>query len=140
LVLSLGKSYLVPGLKSKIRLDYLGAVLATVSLILIVYAIVSFDSANIAHSLAWGVVAIVLFIAFIVLQAKKAHPLLPLSIFKTPNLSVGNLVIGLLAAAWIPLWFFLNLYLQQTLQYSAFNSGLALLPMTITIMIILLQV
>lgn len=137
LVLSLGKSYLVPGLKSKIKLDYLGAVLATVSLILIVYAIVSFDSANITHSLTWGIVAIVLFIAFIVLQAKKAHPLLPLSIFKTPNLSVGNLVIGLLAAAWIPLWFFLNLYLQQTLHYSAFNSGLALLPMTITIMILM---
>jgi len=137
MVLSFGKNYLVPGLKSKIKLDYLGAVLATASLILIVYAIVSFDSADITRSLSWGVVAIGLFIAFIVLQAKKVHPLLPLSIFKTPNLSVGNLVIGLLAAAWIPLWFFLNLYLQQTLQYSAFNSGLALLPMTITIMVLM---
>ncbi len=44
---------------------------------------------------------------------------------------------ALLAAAWIPLWFFLNLYLQQTLNYSAFNSGLALLPMTIAIMFLM---
>jgi len=44
---------------------------------------------------------------------------------------------ALMAASWMPLWFFLNLYLQQILQFTAFNSGLALLPMTITIMIIM---
>ena len=44
---------------------------------------------------------------------------------------------ALLAGAWIPLWFYLNLYLQQVLNYSAFQSGLALLPMTITIMILM---
>jgi MFS family permease len=43
----------------------------------------------------------------------------------------------LMAGAWIPMWFFLNLYLQQVLQLSAFNSGLALLPMTIVIMILM---
>ncbi|MGW3350907.1 MFS transporter, partial [Nonomuraea rubra] len=36
---------------------------------------------------------------------------------------------------WIPMWFFLNLYLQQVLGYSAFPSGAALLPMTVLIMI-----
>ncbi|MDC9826497.1 MFS transporter [Devosia sp. ZB163] len=40
-------------------------------------------------------------------------------------------------AAWIPLWFYLNLYLQQTLQLSALASGLALLAMTVTIMVIM---
>jgi MFS family permease len=44
---------------------------------------------------------------------------------------------ALMAAAWIPLWFFLNLYLQQVLNYSAFESGLALLPMTLAIMLIM---
>ena len=46
----------------------------------------------------------------------------------------------LLAGAWIPLWFYLNLYLQQTLNYSAFYSGLALLPMTIIIMVLMVGV
>ena len=53
------------------------------------------------------------------------------------NLALGNVLMGLLGAAWIPLWFYLNLYLQQTLQMSALASGLALLPMTLTIMVIM---
>lgn len=57
-----------------------------------------------------------------------------------PNLLAGNLVMALLAASWIPLWFFLNLYLQQTLHYSAFYSGLALLPMTVAIMFLMVGV
>jgi hypothetical protein len=64
----------------------------------------------------------------------------PLSIFKIPNLSAGNIILLLLAGSWIPLWFYLNLYLQQTLEYSAFNSGLALLPMTITILLLMVNV
>ncbi|MEZ0007566.1 fucose permease [Flavobacterium sp. 28YEA47A] len=66
--------------------------------------------------------------------------MMPLSIFKVPNLSAGNIVMALLAAAWIPLRFFLNLYLQQTLHYSAFNSGLAQLPMTLAILFLMVGV
>lgn len=82
-------------------------------------------------------ISILLFGLFINIQKKKEQPLIPLSIFKTPNLSPGNIIMALLAGAWIPLWFYLNLYLQQVLNYSAFQSGLALLPMTVTIMILM---
>lgn len=47
---------------------------------------------------------------------------------------------GLMAASWIPLWFFLNLYLQQILNLNAFKSGMALLPMTILIMVLMVGV
>jgi MFS family permease len=47
---------------------------------------------------------------------------------------------GLLGAGWIPMWFFLNLYLQQVLGYGAFESGLALLPMTIAIMFLMVSI
>jgi EmrB/QacA subfamily drug resistance transporter len=139
-VLFLGRSYLIPGFRNKVKMDYLGAALVTASLILLVYAIVSFDGSSAGQSLIPAAAAIILFAVFISLQKRRAHPLLPLSIFRTPNFSVGNIVIGLLGAAWIPLWFFFNLYLQQTLNYSAFNSGLALLPMTITIMIVMVGI
>ena len=43
-----------------------------------------------------------------------------LGIFRAPNLSAANVVMALLGAAWIPMWFFLNLYLQQVLAYDAF--------------------
>ena len=41
----------------------------------------------------------------------------------------------MLGAAWIPMFFFLNLYLQQVLGLGAFASGAALLPLTVTIMV-----
>lgn len=138
-VLVFSKKYLVAGRKAIGKVDWIGAILATVSLILLVYAIVSVESAGwfSLHTLGLLALTIVLFILFISTQKKKQDPLLPLEIFKVPNLTAGNLVMGLMAASWIPLWFFLNLYLQQILRLNAFNSGLALLPMTVVIMIVM---
>ncbi|MBC6492798.1 MFS transporter [Flavihumibacter stibioxidans] len=139
LVLSLCRNYLLPGRKSSGTINWTGALLATSALILLVYAILSAESAGWQSLKTIGllVLSALLFISFIRLQKTAASPILPLSIFRAPNLSAGNMVTGLLAAAWIPLWFFLNLYLQQILQFNAFNSGLALLPMTMTIMIVM---
>jgi EmrB/QacA subfamily drug resistance transporter len=139
LVLASCKSYLLPGNKSTGKVDWSGALLATASLTILVYAIVSAESAVwiSIQTIGMLLLSIFLFIIFLSLQKRKQSPLLPLHIFKTPNLSSGNIVMALMAAAWIPLWFFLNLYLQQVLQFNAFSSGLALLPMTITIMIIM---
>jgi hypothetical protein len=54
---------------------------------------------------------------------------------ESPNLGAANIAQLLLGAAWIPMWFFLNLYLQQVLGYSSFPSGSALLPMSVLIMV-----
>lgn len=139
MVLIFAKKLLVSGNSKKGNVDLLSALLATTSMILMVYAIVSTESNAWLSGRTLGLLStsIILLGIFIVLQGKRQDPLLPLAIFKVPNLSAGNIVMGLLAGAWIPLWFFLNLYLQQVLQLSAFNSGLALLPMTITIMIVM---
>src|ERR671933_88940 len=66
------------------------------------------------------------------MQLSQLMMLVPLGIFKTRNLLGANM--ALLGAAWIPMWFFLNLYLQQIIGYGPFESGVALLPMTVTIM------
>jgi len=58
-----------------------------------------------------------------------------LGIFRTPNLAASNAAQLLLGAAWIPMFFFVNLYLQQVLGLGAFASGAALLPLTVTIMV-----
>ena len=58
-----------------------------------------------------------------------------LGIFRAPNLAAANLAQFLLGAAWIPMFFFINLYLQQVLGLGAFESGAALLPLTLTIMV-----
>lgn len=139
IVLFMSKNLLLAGNAKKGKVDLFSALLGTTAMIFMVYAIVSTESSAWFSGRTIGLLlaSVILLAIFIVLQGKKTEPLLPLSIFKVPNLSAGNVVMGLLAGAWIPLWFFLNLYLQQVLQLSAFNSGLALLPMTITIMVVM---
>ncbi|KAB2917577.1 MAG: MFS transporter [Bacteroidetes bacterium] len=142
LVMLAAPSLLLTGTKQKGSVDLPGALLATTALIALVYAIVTGEQAGwtSAQTIGLLVTALVLIIAFIQLQKQKKQPLIPLSIFKAFNLSAGNIVMALMAAAWIPLWFYLNLYLQQTLKLSAFNSGLALLPMTLVIMVLMVGV
>ena len=118
-------------------LDLAGATTVTAGLGAAVYAIVRAPEVGWASSETWLVLAgaAAALIAFLAIQANRREPLMRLSIFRTPNLGAANVAQLLLGAAWIPMWFYLNLYLQQVLGYSAFPSGAALLPMTILIMI-----
>ncbi|OUL61419.1 MFS transporter [Flavobacterium sp. AJR] len=142
IVLAYSKSLLFAGVTRKGKVDIAGAILATTALVVMVYAIVSGEGAGWKSLQTIGLLglSLLLFLIFFIVQKQKKEPLVPMSIFRVPNLSGGNLVMALMAAGWIPLWFFLNLYLQQTLNYSAFNSGLALLPMTIAIMFLMVGV
>jgi EmrB/QacA subfamily drug resistance transporter len=135
-------SKLIPhGTRKKGSIDYLGAISITLSLVTLVYSIVT------ANDVGWFTgqtitllgVSAVLFTAFVAIEKRSKAPLIPLQIFKTTrNLLSGNMVMALLGAAWVSMWFFLNLYLQQILNYGALESGLALLPMTVLIMIMMI--
>jgi EmrB/QacA subfamily drug resistance transporter len=123
-------------------IDLAGAITATAGLAMTVFAIVrapqeGWGSAATLLVLAGGVALLGLFVA---IQASLRQPLMRLSIFRTPNLAAANLTQFLLGAAWIPMWFFLNLYLQQVLGYGAFEGGAALLPMTAAIMVLMVVV
>lgn len=138
-VLSVSKAYLLKGRTATGKVDLRGASLITGALILLVYAIVSAEHQGWASLSTIGQIAlsVIMLAVFAATQKRSSDPLLPFSIFRAPNLAAGNIVMALMAAAWIPLWFFLNLYLQQVLNYTAFQSGLALLPMTLAIMLIM---
>lgn len=119
------------------RVDVAGALAVTAGLALVVTGVVR------APEVGWGSTstlvmlgsALVLLAVFTGIQRSVTSPLMRLSIFRTPNLSGANLAQLLLGAAWVPMWYFLNLYLQQVLGYGAFASGAALLPMTVFIMV-----
>src|SRR5215208_203243 len=118
-------------------IDFAGAITATAGLALTVFGVVrapeeGWGSAGTLGSIAGGVT---LLAAFVALQATRREPLMRLGILRTPNLAAANLAQVLLGGAWIPMWFFLNLYLQQVLGYGAFEGGAALLPMTGAIML-----
>jgi EmrB/QacA subfamily drug resistance transporter len=122
--------------------DFSGAITATVGLALTVFGIVR------APEEGWGstatllaiAVGVVLLAGFVAIQAARREPLMRLGIFRAPNLAAANVAQFLLGAAWIPMWFFLNLYLQQVLGYGAFEGGAALLPMTAAIMLLMVVV
>jgi EmrB/QacA subfamily drug resistance transporter len=134
---------LMPGAPARRgSIDLAGALTATAGLAVTVFGVVR------APEEGWGSAATLLTIAgglllllvFLIIQGNRREPLMRLSIFRTPNLAAANLAQLLLGAAWIPMWFFLNLYLQQVLGYGAFEGGAALLPMTVAIMVLMVVV
>jgi EmrB/QacA subfamily drug resistance transporter len=139
-VLALTWKLLPQGTRQRGRVDYLGAISITGALVLLVYAIVTANDAGWSslQTVSSLLISAALLGAFTIIQKRSKEPLMPLRIFKTPNLLASNIVMALLGAAWIPMWFFLNLYLQQVQGYGAFESGLALLPMTVAIMVLMI--
>jgi len=136
-VLLLTRVALPQGVVHRGKLDLAGAVTATAGLAAVVFAVVRAPEQGWASPLTLlaGAGGLLLLGAFVVLQVRLKHPLLRLAIFRAPNLAASNVVQLLLGAAWIPMFFFLNLYLQQVLHLGAFASGAALLPLTVTIMV-----
>jgi MFS family permease len=124
----------VPG--SRGRVDVIGAATVTVGLAAAVFTIVRAPQVGWASPATWtsASIAVVLLAGFLLSQATRSAPLVRLGIFRAPSLAAANIAQFLLAAAWVPMWFFLNLVLQQVLGLSAFASGSALLPMTVLIM------
>lgn len=122
--------------------DWAGAVTATAGLALTVLGVVR------APEEGWGSAATLLSIGggigllgvFVALQAASRAPLMRLGVLRMPNVAGANVAQLLLGAAWIPMWFFLNLYLQQVLGFGAFASGAALIPMTAAIMVLMVVV
>ncbi|HSA75009.1 MAG TPA: MFS transporter, partial [Candidatus Nitrosocosmicus sp.] len=120
-------------------IDYFGALIITTSLGLLIYSIVTANEngwASIQTTLLLST-SIALFVGFVAIEKRSKDPLIPLHIFKALNLLSSNIVMALLGASWVSMWFFLNLYLQQILHYGPLESGLALLPMTGLIMIMM---
>lgn len=112
------------------RLDIAGALTITMSLMLAVYAIVNGNEAGWSSSNTLGLLAlaVLLFAAFINIEARVATPLMPLKLFRLRNLAAANVIAVLWAAAMFA-WFFISaLYLQLVLGYSAMQVGLAFLP------------
>ncbi|AOK15855.1 disulfide bond formation protein DsbA [Burkholderia cepacia] len=112
------------------RLDVAGAVTVTASLMLAVYGIVGGNEAGWLSTQTVVLIgaAVALLALFIAIEARTAHPLMPLTLFAARNVALAN-VIGVLWAAAMFAWFFLSaLYMQRVLGYGPLQVGLAFLP------------
>lgn len=112
------------------QLDVAGAVTVTCSLILAVYAIVNGNDMGWTsiRTISQLLIAAILLVAFLIIEARVQVPLMPLRMFRLRNVTVANMV-GMLWAAAMFAWFFLSaLYMQLVLGYSPLQVGLAFLP------------
>jgi EmrB/QacA subfamily drug resistance transporter len=127
---------LIPNIRAQVadrRLDVWGAITVTASLMLAVYAIVNGNEAGwvSAQTIALLIGAIVLLVAFLMIEARVSMPLMPFAIFKLRNVTIANTV-SVLWAAGMFAWFFIStLYLQLVLGYTPLQVGLAFLPANI---------
>jgi EmrB/QacA subfamily drug resistance transporter len=112
------------------RVDIPGALTVTSALIVAVYAIVNGNDNGWTSFETLGLLALAaaLLAAFLTIEARVSHPLVPLRLFRLHNLRTANIV-GVLWAAAMFAWFFLSaLYLQLVLGYSPLEVGLSFLP------------
>jgi EmrB/QacA subfamily drug resistance transporter len=112
--------------------DALGAFLVTGGLLLLVYALVK------APDVGWGATrtivelagAAVLLAAFVVNELRVANPLVPMTILRVKGVAAADATQMVAIAGFLPLFFFLTLYMQTVLDYSPIQTGLAYLPLT----------
>ncbi|MCC8402882.1 DHA2 family efflux MFS transporter permease subunit [Paraburkholderia sp. MMS20-SJTN17] len=112
------------------RLDVAGALSVTASLMLAVYAVVNGNEAGWTSAQTLGLLfaALALLAAFLTIEARVEHPLMPLGLLRSRNVATAN-VVGVLWAAAMFAWFFISaLYLQRVLGYPPLQVGLAFLP------------
>jgi MFS family permease len=115
--------------------DVAGAVSITAGLSLLVYAVVDANSAGWGSTQTIGMLAasVALIAAFVVIELRAQAPLVPFRIFRLRTLTGANAVGLLVGASLFSMFFFISLYMQQVLGYSAIKSGLSYLPLALTI-------
>ncbi len=116
------------------RVDVVGAVLITGGICTILYALTvaadkGWSSATVVWCLISGGVAVALFIALeATLGARGGSPLVPLGIFNNRSLVAGDLISFLSGGVMSVSTYFITLYMQEALGYSAMKAGLAFFP------------
>jgi MFS family permease len=111
--------------------DAIGAVLVTGGMLLLVYALVRapVDGFGTARTIGLLAGAGALLAAFVANERRQRAPLAPLSIFRINGLGYANVTQLVAFAGFLALFFYVTLYMQNVLGYSAVQTGLAYLPL-----------
>src|SRR6201993_674545 len=115
--------------------DTAGAASITGGLMLLVYALTHASQHGWATASTIGLLTApaALVIGFVVIEMRSPAPLLPLRIFRLRTLTASNITALLMGAAVFSQFFLLTLYMQQVLHYSALKTGVAYIPLTLSI-------
>jgi EmrB/QacA subfamily drug resistance transporter len=120
------------------RLDLPGLVTSGLGLFSLTYGLIEANTYGWTSPRIIGafVVGVVMLVVFVLLEQRQRIPMLDLSLFKNGTFAGANLAVLLVALAMFGVFFFLSLYMQGVLGYSAVKAGAAFLPMTVLIMFV----
>jgi EmrB/QacA subfamily drug resistance transporter len=130
------------GERIRARFDLPGAITGSLGLGALVYGLSS-AAPSAGGSSHWGdgkvvgslIGAVVLLVAFIIIESRSTHALMPLRIFRNRDRSAANLIMLCVGTAMFGMFFFLTVFVQNIWGYSALKSGIAFLPMVGMIMV-----
>jgi EmrB/QacA subfamily drug resistance transporter len=119
------------------KYDVPGALLSTLGLVSLVYGFTKAESDgwSATITIVLLVVAVILLVAFVVLETKVSHPLLPLRVVRDRNRGGAFLAALLTSAGLFAMFVFVTFYQQSVLHYSALKTGLAFLPFALGIIV-----
>jgi len=120
------------------RFDAAGAVTVTAGLSLLVYAVVTTNKHHWGSGTTIGLLAgaAALLVAFLGIESRAPAPLMPLGFFRNRTVSGANAVGFVLGGSIFAMFFFLSLYMQQILHYSALKAGVAYLAIALTVIVV----
>ena len=118
--------------------DYPGAALVTGALMLTVYVIVGTGARSLTATLLLAALALALFVAFTVRQARAARPLLRLRLFRSRLLTGANAVQILMIGTMFGFQFVGALYVQRVLGFGELLTGTAFLPAPVAVGVLML--
>jgi len=115
------------------RLDLPGVLTSALSLFALTYALIEGNVSGWTAPLILGAfaVAAVSAVAFLAIEARVAHPMVDLSMFRNRAFSGGSVTFMIWAFGILGIYFFTSIYLQQTLGFSPVEAGLAFVPMAL---------
>src|SRR5258706_6361366 len=125
----------VPETRSSVQspLDFTGAAFITLALACISYAAIEHSG---MASMVAGVIGLVALCGFLLVERASSHPMLPLRIFRSRQFSGTNLTTLAVYAGLGGALFLVVLRLQISLGYSALESGAALVPFTVLMLLL----
>jgi EmrB/QacA subfamily drug resistance transporter len=112
--------------------DWAGLVTFSGALFLLVYALVQGNEKGWGSTeiVAFLSAAVVLLIAFVIVEHLQTRPMLDLSLFRRPAFSGASIVAFALSGSFFAMFLYLTLYIQDVLGYSPLQAGLRFLPST----------
>lgn len=119
--------------KKKPKIDYLGSIVLSASIIILLYGFLTGEKSKLGYTytiIICMLISSLLFILFYFIEKRAIEPIIPFEIF-TKTSAIVNIISFLSAATLIAMDVYMPIYMQNVLGYGAMISGLSMAPMSV---------